>query len=390
MFNRRHFTKLTAAGLLSGGMASPVLASAPTEKRFILINLRGAMDGLHALAPYMDRDYHKLRPTLGLGAAGTDRQVIDLNGSFGMHPALKPLEALYRNKELIFVPAVSTQYRQRSHFEAQDILEGGGTAPYQHNTGWLNRAINEMGGTPRRIGLSLGPSIPLIMRGAADIRTWSDSRLPEVDEGFLNRMNALYENDPIFHKAFTQAQQDKNKSAMMENMNRGNGRFELSIRAALNMLKDKDGPRIAVLEAGGWDTHYAQERRLNKLFGELASAIILMKTELGPLWKDTAVLVVSEFGRTASENGSKGTDHGTGGLAFLAGGAVKGGFIRGKWPGLSRVALLDERDLAPANQLTSLFKATLIDHLGLTESQVEESVFPSTRKIKLMENLFRA
>ena len=390
MFNRRHFTKLTAAGLLSGGMASPVLASAPTEKRFILINLRGAMDGLHALAPYMDRDYHKLRPTLGLGAAGTDRQVIDLNGSFGMHPALKPLEALYRNKELIFVPAVSTQYRQRSHFEAQDILEGGGTAPYQHNTGWLNRAITEMGGTPRRIGLSLGPSIPLIMRGAADIRTWSDSRLPEVDEGFLSRMNALYENDPIFHKAFTQAQQDKNKSAMMENMNRGNGRFELSIRAALNMLKDKDGPRIAVLEAGGWDTHYAQERRLNKLFGELASAIILMKTELGPLWKDTAVLVVSEFGRTASENGSKGTDHGTGGLAFLAGGAVKGGFIRGKWPGLSRVALLDERDLAPANQLTSLFKATLIDHLGLTESQVEESVFPSTRTIKRMENLFRA
>ena len=390
MFNRRHFTKLTAAGLLSGGMASPVLASAPTEKRFILINLRGAMDGLHALAPYMDRDYHKLRPTLGLGAAGTDRQVIDLNGSFGMHPALKPLEALYRNKELIFVPAVSTQYRQRSHFEAQDILEGGGTAPYQHNTGWLNRAITEMGGTPRRIGLSLGPSIPLIMRGAADIRTWSDSRLPEVDEGFLSRMNALYENDPIFHKAFTQAQQDKNKSAMMENMNRGNGRFELSIRAAINLLKDKDGPRIAVLEAGGWDTHYAQERRLNKLFGELASAIILMKTELGPLWKDTAVLVVSEFGRTASENGSKGTDHGTGGLAFLAGGAVKGGFIRGKWPGLSRVALLDERDLAPANQLTSLFKATLIDHLGLTESQVEESVFPSTRTIKRMENLFRA
>lgn len=389
MLNRRHFTKLSAAGLLSGSMASPVLAKAPTEKRFILINLRGAMDGLHALAPYMDRDYHKLRPTLGLGAAGTDRQIIDLNGSFGIHPALKPLDALYRNNDLLFVPAVSTQYRQRSHFEAQDILEGGGTAPYQQNTGWLNRAITEMGGASRRIGLSLGASIPLIMRGAADIRTWSDSRLPDVDEGFLSRMNALYENDPIFHKAFTQAQQDKNKSPMMENMARGKGRFELSIRAALNMLKDKDGPRIAVLEAGGWDTHYAQERRLNKLFGELASAIILMKTELGPLWKDTAVLVVSEFGRTAFENGSKGTDHGTGGLALLAGGAVKGGFIRGRWPGLSRAALLDERDLAPANQLTSLFKATLIDHLGLTESQVEDSVFPSTRNIKRMDNLFR-
>jgi uncharacterized protein (DUF1501 family) len=389
MLNRRHFTKLTAAGLLTGAMTSPVLANAPTDKRLILLNLRGALDGLHALAPYMDKDYHKLRPSLGLGAAGTERSVIDLNGSFGMHPALKPLEALYRNKELLFIPAISTQYRQRSHFEAQDMLEGGGAAPYQQNTGWLNRAIVEMGGPSRRIGLSLGPTIPLIMRGAADIRTWSDSRLPEVDEGFLNRINALYENDPIFHKAFTQAQQDKNKSSMMENMNRGNGRFDLSLRAALTMLKDKDGPRIAVIEAGGWDTHYGQERRLNKLFGELASSILLMKAELGPLWKDTAIMVVSEFGRTAAENGSNGTDHGTGGLALLAGGAVNGGKIRGEWPGLSRAALLDERDLAPANQLESLFKATLVQHLSLTEAQIEDSVFPSSRHIRLIENLYR-
>lgn len=390
MLNRRHFTKLTAAGLIAGGTARPVFANAPTEKRFILLNLRGAMDGLHALVPYMDKDYHKLRPTLGLGVGGTERNVIDLDGSFGLHPALQPLEALYRNKELLFVPAISTQHRQRSHFEAQDMLEGGGTAPYQHNTGWLNRAIVEMGGSSQRIGLSIGPSIPLIMRGAADIRTWSDSRLPEVDEGFLKRINALYENDPIFHKAFTQAQQDKSASAMIENMARGRGRFEHSIRAALTLLKEKNGPRIAFLEAGGWDTHYAQERRLNKLFGELARSIVLIKTELGPLWKDTAIMVVSEFGRTASENGSKGTDHGTGGLAMLAGGAVKGGFIRGEWPGLSRIALLDERDLAPANQLESLFKSTLIYHLGLTEAQVEDSVFPSTRKIKLMDNLFHA
>lgn len=390
MLNRRHFTKLTAAGLLAGATAAPVFSNAPTEKRFILLNLRGAMDGLHALAPYMDKDYHKLRPTLGLGAAGSERKIIDLDGSFGLHPALKPLSALYRNRELLFVPAVSTQYRQRSHFEAQDMLEGGGTVPYQHNTGWLNRAIVTMGGTSHRIGLSIGPSIPLIMRGAADIRTWSDSRLPDVDEGFLNRIYTLYENDPIFHKAFTQAQQDKEQSDMMENMARGKGRFEHDLRAALTLLKDKKGPRIAVLEAGGWDTHYAQERRLNKLFSELSHSIAFMKTELGPLWKDTAIMVVSEFGRTASENGSKGTDHGTGGLAILAGGAVNGGSIRGVWPGLSQAVLLDGRDLAPANQIESLFKATLVQHLGLTESQVEDSVFPGTRNIKPLDNLFRA
>ena len=389
MLNRRHFAKLTAAGLMTIAIAPPIFADAPTEKRLILINLKGAMDGLHALAPYADSAYHKLRPTLGLGAPGTDRGVLDLDGSFGLHPALKPLQSLYRAKELLFVPAISTQYRQRSHFEAQNMLEGGGSSPYEQKTGWLNRATLEMGGTPHRIGLSLGPTIPLIMRGQADIRTWSDSRLPEADEGFLSRVSALYEEDPVFHKAFAQAQDDKTNSAMMDNMRLGNGRLELSTRAALAILKEKNGPRIAVIEAGGWDTHYAQDRRLTKLFGELASSISLIKKQLGPIWRDTAVMVVSEFGRTAAENGSKGTDHGTGGLAILAGGLVNGGKIRGVWPGLSMTALLDARDLAPANHLESLFKSTLIEHLGLSDSQVADTVFPGLNTLKMMENLYR-
>lgn len=390
MLTRRHFAKLTAAGLLTSSFASPVFADAPTEKLFILINLKGAMDGLHALAPYADNDYHTLRPTLGLGAVGTDREVLDLDGSFGLHPALKPLQTLYCAKELTFVPAVSTQYRQRSHFEAQNMLEGGGLSPYQQKTGWLNRAILQMGSSPHRIGLTLGPTIPLIMQGQADIRTWSDSRLPEADEGFLRRVSALYDNDPLFHKAFAQAQEDKIESAMMENMRLGNGRLGLSTQAALSILKEKNGPRIAVIEAGGWDTHYAQERRLSKLFGELADSLALIKTDLGPLWKDTAVMVVSEFGRTAAENGSKGTDHGTGGLAIIAGGSVNGGKVRGKWPGLSPKALFGERDLAPENHLESLFKGTLIQHLGLSESQVAETVFPGLQSINMMDNLYRA
>ena len=389
MLNRRIFTKLSAAGLLSSTISSPVFAFAPTEKRFILINLKGAMDGLHALAPYADAQYHKLRPTLGLGAAGTQGAALDLDGYFGLHPALAPLHALYRSKELIFVPAVSTQYRRRSHFEAQNMLEGGGTSPYEQKSGWLNRAIMQMDTPPGRIGLSLGPTLPLIMQGQADIRTWSDSRLPEADEDFLMRVSTLYDDDPMLRKAFTQAQDDKANASMMDGMRLGNGRLELTTRAALSILKEKNGPRIALIEAGGWDTHYAQERRLNKLFGELALSISLIKTELGPLWKNTAVMVVSEFGRTAAENGSNGTDHGTGGLAILAGGAVRGGKIRGKWPGLSRKALFAERDLAPTNSLESLFKSTLVQHLGLTESVVSDKVFPNLNTIKIMEDLYK-
>lgn len=388
MLNRRHFAQLTFAGLLTSAMPSTVFASAPTEKRLILINLKGAMDGLHALAPYADKDYHKLRPTIGLGAIGANRPVLDLDGSFGLHPALKPLHDLYRSKELLFVPAVSTHYRQRSHFEAQDMLEGGGRAPYQHNTGWLNRAIVEMGGSPTRIGLSIGPTLPLIMRGQADIRAWSDSRLAQADDDFLRQVNSVFEEDPLFHKAFLQAQNDKSSAVNMENMRLGNGRLDLTTQAALTILKEKNGPRIAVIESRGWDTHYAQDRRLSKLFNELAQAITLIKVELGSMWKDTAVMVISEFGRTAAENGSNGTDHGTGGLAMLAGGSLRGGKIRGTWPGLSNAALLDNRDLAPTRHIESIFKSILIEHLGLPERRVADQVFPGMNAVKMMDNLF--
>ncbi len=389
MLTRRLFTKLSAAGLLSNAAASPVFAFAPTEKNLILINLKGAMDGLHALVPYADSDYRKLRPTLGLSGPGTKGGVLNLDGHFGLHPALQPLRALYFSKELLFIPAVSTQYRRRSHFEAQNMLQGGGASPYQQKTGWLNRAMIQMGMSPSRLGLSLGPTLPLIMQGRADVRMWSDSRLPQAGEDFLTRVGALYDDDPVLRKAFTQAQEDTASASMMSGMRLGNGRLELKTRAAVSILKENNGPRIAVIEAGGWDTHYAQERRLNKLFAELALAILLIKTELGESWKNTAVMVVSEFGRTAAENGSKGTDHGTGGLAILAGGSVKGGEIRGKWPGLSSRALLDNRDLAPANHLESVFKSTLIEHLGLSDSQVADHVFPDFESIPVITDLYQ-
>jgi len=389
MINRRNLNRLLAAGMIAGSASTPIFANAPTQKRLIFINLKGALDGLHALIPYADPNYRKLRPTLALQKPGMEGGVIDLDGSFGLHPALQSLHDLYRQNELILIPAISSQYRQRSHFEAQNMLEGGGKLPYQEKSGWLNRAIRQMGISPNRIGLSIGATLPLILQGSADIRTWSDSRIPEANPEFLSQINALYDGDPLLHKAFSQANQDKNNSMQNKNMRVNNKRLISSTRAALAILKEKAGPRIAVIEAGGWDTHYAQERRLSQLFDDLGQSISLIKTELGPVWKDTVVMVVSEFGRTAAENGSKGTDHGTGGLAIIAGGRVNGGKVRGAWPGLSSKALFEDRDLAPANRLESVFKSTLIEHLGLSESKVADFVFPNLGSLSMMENLYQ-
>ncbi|WP_409432313.1 DUF1501 domain-containing protein [Litorimonas sp. RW-G-Af-16] len=397
MISRRIFTASALAGLGITALPQLSFAKAETDRRFVLIILRGAMDGLHALVPYADADYYKLRPTLSLGALGRadggERPAIALNSSFALHPALAALKPLYDAKELALIPAISSQYRRRSHFEAQNMLEGGGAQPYAQKTGWLNRAIAQINQS-ERIGLALGPNVPLILQGSAPIRSWSDSRLPELGEDFLFRMDKMFENDPLFHKAFAQAQMDKEMGSDMSGMRLRNNRLSPSTKAACNLLKEVNGPRIAVIEAGGWDTHYGQTRRLTQNFEQLATAVTSMKTDLGPLWAKTSVMIVSEFGRTAAENGSGGTDHGTGGLAIVAGGTVNGGQVLGDWPGLSPTALFEDRDLAPSNQLESLFAAALTQHLGLSDAKVFDHVFPDLKQIRQpasdMAGLFKA
>ncbi len=411
MMNRRHFTaaatSLLGASLLTRGPVA--FAKTPTDKRLIVIVLRGAMDGLHALAPYADRDYAKLRPGLALTRPGGNNPVIDLNGSFGLHPKLTPLKTLFDAKELSFIPAASTSYRARSHFEAQNMLETLGSAPYVMKTGWLNRTLLAMNSGDTRMGLALGPSVPLILFGKAGVRTHSESRLPEVSEDFMDRINAMYDSDPMFHKAISQALEEKEMATggmmsgaeAMSDMTDMSGMTDMSdmrlrpnnlgdtTLAAATLLKDPDGPRIAVIESGGWDTHYGQERRLSALFTDLAAGLTTIKSELGDVWKDTAVVVVSEFGRTARENGSNGTDHGTGGLAIVAGGAVKGGQILGAWPGLSGKALFEDRDLMPTSHVESIFKTLLRNHMGISESAIADKIFPDLKAIKPISGLIR-
>lgn len=389
-------TRRETLGWIGAGaavLAHPALtlARAPTEQRLVVVILRGGLDSLHALVPHADPHYARLRPTLAVPPPGQSGGALDLDGHFGLHPALAPLHALYRAGEMLVVPATTTAYRARSHFDAQNILENGGTRPFELRDGWLNRALAGMNGGVRRLGLALGPAVPLILHGDRPISTWADSPLPGVDEDFLGRLAIAYEGDPLFADTLEEARATQ-VGATDDRAEGGRGRgsaFRTAASVAARLLGADDGARIAVLEAGGWDTHFAQERRLKTLFEQLGAALVTLRDGLGVHWRSTTVVVVSEFGRTVAENGSRGTDHGVGGLALVLGGTLNGATVLGSWPGLSRSALHEGRDLRPTTDYASLFKTILIDRFGLSEGFVQDRVFPASRRAVPMEIPFR-
>ncbi|MDP4593847.1 MAG: DUF1501 domain-containing protein [Beijerinckiaceae bacterium] len=392
LFDRRRFLQgagvVTLAALTHSHAA---FARTPGDNRLVFVILRGALDGLHALPPHADAAYRALRPQIALGKPGSENGALDLNGYFGLHPALAPLKGLFAASELLAIPAAATRYRQRSHFDAQNMLENGSGKPFGARDGWLNRAIVGLNAGDRRLGLSLGPSLPLLMQGPAHVQTWAPSSLPKADGDFLHQLAQVYAADPLFASALadaTGAMKPKLEDKMMRGRTPRNQQFSIAAKAAAQLLAREDGPRIAVMDMQGWDTHFAQERRLSALFKQLSEGIMDLKSGLGATWSKTAVIVVSEFGRTAAENGNRGTDHGTGGLALLAGGAVRGGRIGGHWPGLSEKALFEGRDVRPANDFEGIFKAAMIRHLGLREGFVEDTVFPGSRGAKMMEGVF--
>lgn len=383
--DRRLFIQGTGAGLLTSLLGGQLaLAQAPTDRRFVLLFLRGGLDALHAVVPYKDKNYWDMRRTIGV------KNSLDLNGYFGLHPSLKGLHGLYRAGELSIIPAASTSYRKRSHFDAQNMLENGSGEPYGAADGWLNRAIAGLNGGDNRLGLSVGKQVPLILQGKAGVQTWSQSGLDPVGEDFLGRLGLIYATDPVFAKALADARQTENPDMpkAMKMMSRGRRASELvpMAMAAGDLLSRPDGPRIAVMESNGWDTHFDQERRLKPLLEQVSDAVLALKKSLGASWDKSLVLVVSEFGRTVAENGNRGTDHGTGGLAIAAGGAIHGGKILGRWPGLSRYDLYQKRDLLAENSYEAIFKSVLMSHMGLSERFVAETVFPGD-KTKPFEGL---
>jgi uncharacterized protein (DUF1501 family) len=393
MVTRRHALGFLGAGVAVAGLPRVAFAAADTDKRLVVILLRGAMDGLSAAPAYGDPDYEVARAGLGLPLPGQSGGVLKLDATFGLHPNLAGMKALYDSGELIVVHAAATPYRDRSHFDGQNLLENGSEAPYGLDTGWLNRVLVQIPGTGKPLGVALNSHMPLMMRGAAPVTSWAPSLLPPPDSDTIQRLASLYgETDPLLAQNFASAQ-GANSVAMGGGGDAGGYQaFATLMRAAAKFLTAPDGERIAMIEIGGWDTHVNQAGAFSPLSTNLLTldkGLAALKAGLGPVWNDTAVLIVSEFGRTVAMNGTQGTDHGTGSAVFAAGGAIKGGRVIADWPGLKPANLYQARDLMPTTDFRAIATGVLRDHMGLQGAQLA-AVFPSSAPIKPRDGLIRA
>lgn len=399
MPTRRHLLKSMVAG--TAVAAAPVglgrLRAAPDSgKRLVIVLLRGGMDGLAAVAPYGDAAYRRLRGALALAPPGQEGGLVDLDGFFGLHPTLAPLHPLFKRGELAIAHAVGIPYRGRSHFDAQNVLENGTVAPHSTADGWLNRALAALPQRETPSGLSVGANVPLIMRGNARYTTYAPQVLPTAGADFLNRIEAMYQQDPVLAKTFAEAQRSRAMKAEVLGARTGriggDAYFKEAFGAAGKLLADPSGPRVAILDTDGWDTHAYQGTTggpLARQLANLAFGLEQLRDGLAENWRDSVVVVVTEFGRTAAMNGSNGTDHGTGALALLLGGAVRGGRVATPWPGLATRHLFEGRDLAPTTDIRAILKSLLRDHLQLPERHIEEQVFPDSRAVAGLPGLIR-
>lgn len=394
---------LTSAGAFVAWANLPRLASAAgtRDPRLVVIILRGAMDGLAAVPPVGDPDYAAIRGDLAIGTAGLE-PTLPLDSFFGLNQAMPRFHDAFRRGEALVVHAAATAYRDRSHFDGQDVLENGMTAPRASDTGWLNRVAQALpagGAVAHRPGLAASPTVPLILRGPAPILTWIPPNFRPAGADTLNRLMQLYgETDPQMAKVLA-AGIGVDHLAAGDGMGGGgtaHGRggvaaaFATLASGAGRLLADDAGPRIAAISYDGWDTHAAEgadKGRLATLLAALDGALAALKSAMAPVWTKTAVVLVTEFGRTAHINGTDGTDHGTATTAFLIGGAVKGGRVVADWPGLKPQQLYQDRDLAPTTDLRAVLKGVLRDHLGVSERALATTVFPGSASVKPVDGL---
>lgn len=364
------------------------------DPRLIVVILRGALDGLAAVPPIGDPGYAALRGDLAIGAAGYE-PAFPLDGFFGLNDAMPNFHRRYHEGDALIVHATATPYRQRSHFDGQDVLENGTPAPGALRTGWLNRAVELLpdGGPIAPVGgLAVSPTVPLILRGTAPVLTWTPPNFRPGAADTAERLMQLYEHqDPELAGVFA-AGMELDAMTMGTNAavtDRRNAYGQIANGTA-NLLLEPEGPRIAVLSLDGWDTHTNQgseDGRLAGLLGAFDEGLEILSEGIAPIWEKTAIVAITEFGRTARGNGNDGTDHGTGTVAFLLGGAIDGGRVISDWPGLSVTALLDGRDLNPTIDLRSVLKGLLRDHLGLSDTALAAHVFPESGGVQSLTGL---
>lgn len=381
------------------------------DARFVCILLRGALDGLSAAPPVGDPDYAVLRREIAIAAPGQSDGALPLDGIFALHPSLRFMHESYQARQMLLLHAVASPYRERSHFDGQDVLENGTVVAHGVQTGWLNRALAALPASQRRgreAGVALGQNIPLMMRGSAAVASWSPAVLPDVREDTLQRIADRYASDPLLARrladalatdaiaAEASAAGDMTPAAPQAMAANGGGTrrnaagYVETVRTAAGFLKRDDGPSVAMFDTTGWDTHANEGAGQGQLAARLAAldtALRALREQLGDTWQRTAVLIVTEFGRTAAANGTRGTDHGTGAAAFLLGGAVAGGRVVSDWPGLASAALYQGRDLKPTLDLRAVMKGVLADHLRIATAALEHDVFPDSGSARPLPGL---
>jgi uncharacterized protein (DUF1501 family) len=401
---------LAGAGVLFAWPFLPKLARAEgRDPRLLTIVLRGALDGLAAVAPVGDPDWVKLRGDKALTLDGKTPALL-LDGFFALNAAMPNFHRLYQDSQAAIVHACATPYRERSHFDGQDVLESGLPKPGRADTGWLNRALGGLAAEARvrreNRAFAVGPVTPLVVRGPTPVMSWTPTRIQPASEDTMARLIDLYHRTDLELARGLEGRRDLALLARGGDpiaMAPTEGRqlpqgFPAQVRAffaeaagtAGKFLAREDGPRIGALAFNGWDTHAdegADAGRLATLLGALDGAIAAVEKSMGEAWRETIVTVVTEFGRTARINGTNGTDHGTGTVALLAGGALKGGRVIADWPGLKPQNLHEGRDLAATTDLRAVLKGLLKDHLRVTDQALAANVFPGSGDVGAMAGL---
>ncbi len=360
--NRRHLLK--GVGLAGAVTAVPGLAfaSASTEQRLVFIIQRGAADGLALVPPIGDPDLMRLRGSI------MDEAAMPLDGMFGLHPALQETRKLFAIGQARAVHAVATNYRERSHFDGQNVLESGGVRPYAEPTGWIGRMRDALALQSAQ-ALAIAPSVPLAMRGEQPVATFVPNRLPDASEDLLLRLSALYDEDPLLAPIWSEAMKTKDLAGDLAGNNGRNG-AQLGELAA-RLMAPADGARMMMIETGGWDTHSNQRGRLNGQLRGLDQLLSGLRAGLGDAWAHTLVIVATEFGRTAAVNGTQGTDHGTASAMLALGGNLASGpMVEADWPGLSQASLFEGRDLKPTASFSGVVTQALAHHYGVERNRL--------------------
>lgn len=370
MLNRRYILAGGLSAFALGGFVPQVsFAAAATNRHFIFLLQRGAADGLATVAPTGDPDFLRARGDLAAEAM----QGTKLDDFFALHPKMTGAAALFASREASFVHAVASSTRDRSHFDAQNLIESGGLKPYARKDGWMNRLLTLLPNGQNK-AIAIAPSLPLILRGNAGASSYEPSRSAGPDDDFTHRVSALYAEDTQLSNLW----EDAVRTGMMAGKPDTNERGEAaSAKMVAGLMQGPDAARIVMLDSNGWDTHSSQSARLGNMLSRTDRFVTALKTEMGSDWQKCLVIIATEFGRTVAFNGTKGTDHGTASAAMLFGGNLQHpGKVIADWPGLNATSLYEGRDLKATMRFDHMISDALAHHFTLDPVLTRRTLFP--------------